>query len=337
MASITQNGAKFVVITTINNPDLRLLEYKALGYEPLVVGDEKTNDTAWEKFSKKNKFEYLSLEDQYRLFPKLSDIIPRNTYARKNLGYLRALQRGAKVIWETDDDTFPRSDVGDILKFLGDSKEVWEIDSDSVWNPYLEFTSGKYIWPRGFPIQNICKTPHYEKKKLSIIPDVHVLQTLVNREPDVDAIYRLTVSDKIMHFDSSKDLFALSKGTFSPANTQSTLWLKNDLIEYTYFPSTVSNRFADILKMYVAQTNCDFAFAGFLTEQFRNAHNYLDDFKQEVEMYLAVDDLIALLKTHRQAPILDIYRMLVEMGICTQLELEILTAFEEEISEILNY
>jgi hypothetical protein len=47
---------------------------------------------------------YLDVSSQKKLFPKLSELLPYNHYCRKNLGYLYAIKKGYKIIYETDDD-----------------------------------------------------------------------------------------------------------------------------------------------------------------------------------------------------------------------------------------
>ena len=52
---------------------------------------------------------FLSVEKQKTLGYRIHDLIPYKSYARKNIGYLYAIQHGAKVIYETDDDNCPTS------------------------------------------------------------------------------------------------------------------------------------------------------------------------------------------------------------------------------------
>lgn len=54
---------KFVVITTINTPNRRVLEYRDLGYEIVVIGDAKTDDSIWSKFAINEGLDYLGLRN----------------------------------------------------------------------------------------------------------------------------------------------------------------------------------------------------------------------------------------------------------------------------------
>jgi hypothetical protein len=51
---------------------------------------------------------FLSVADQLAMPFMFAQLVPRKNYARKALGYLYALQHGAKVIYETDDDNAPK-------------------------------------------------------------------------------------------------------------------------------------------------------------------------------------------------------------------------------------
>jgi hypothetical protein len=49
---------------------------------------------------------FLTSEDQRHFFNDFVDGLPWNSFGRKNVGYLFAIARGAKVIWDFDDDNF---------------------------------------------------------------------------------------------------------------------------------------------------------------------------------------------------------------------------------------
>ena len=47
---------------------------------------------------------FLSPDDQEYAFPLLSQFLPWNNFARKNIGYMYAIKQGASLIWDFDDD-----------------------------------------------------------------------------------------------------------------------------------------------------------------------------------------------------------------------------------------
>lgn len=52
--------------------------------------------------------DFLSVAKQHELGYKITSLLPYKSYARKMIGYLYAMEHGAQVIYETDDDNAPR-------------------------------------------------------------------------------------------------------------------------------------------------------------------------------------------------------------------------------------
>ena len=78
---------------------------------------------------------FLSSEDQINFANEFVDALPWKSFGRKNVGYLFAIARGAKIIWDFDDDNF--------LKFWLDGAAVDEsLDINSFVN-----INGKYMSP----------------------------------------------------------------------------------------------------------------------------------------------------------------------------------------------
>ena len=50
---------------------------------------------------------YLSVKAQEELGYRTVKVMPYKNYARKTIGHLYAIEHGAKLIYETDDDTYP--------------------------------------------------------------------------------------------------------------------------------------------------------------------------------------------------------------------------------------
>jgi hypothetical protein len=98
--------AKWIVLTTINSPteQVKYIRDAHPGWCVLVAGDTKT-PRDW----KYKNVVYLSVEEQDRLAGKFKiiSLIPYNSYLRKMVGYLYAMEHGAKFIYETDDDNSP--------------------------------------------------------------------------------------------------------------------------------------------------------------------------------------------------------------------------------------
>jgi len=126
---------------------------------------------------------------------------------------------------------------------------------------------------------------------------VGIWQGLADGDPDVDAIYRLTINEPCK-FDS-RDPIALAKGTWSPFNSQNTFF-RRELFPLLYLPVSVSFRFTDILRSFVAQPimwemGYVLGVSNASVFQDRNFHDYLADFSSEVPMYELSDKLTGAL------------------------------------------
>lgn len=279
---------KYIVITTINHKSeaLSILEQKS-DWKIVVVGDKKTP-----MIKSSENLIYLSIEDQKELGYNIVKYCPYNHYARKNIGYLYAIQQGAEIIYDTDDDNWPGDDwqIPDFVceqEYLSQQKFV---------NIYRYFTD-KLIWPRGYPldeIKNLTDDRVINTQSVSI----GVWQGLVDLDPDVDAIYRLTLGENIV-FEKKSSVF-LNQHRYCPFNSQNTFWHR-DAFAYLYLPVSTSFRFTDILRGYIAQRlmwnhNLYLGFQSANVYQKRNPHDLMQDFQQEIECYLGVKGIITLLE-----------------------------------------
>ena len=330
---------KWVVITSINGPQPRYSDYAKRGWKLVVVGDLKSPNHLFADWTNDSRH-FLSLQMQSNMYPELSSAIGFNTYARKNLGYLYALSLGASVIWETDDDTFIREELPD-PHALFETSERYVVSGDSkVFNPYIFFAPDSGLWPRGFPLKQVSLGRFSNSDSLVVnsrnfeLGDVDLIHTLVNLEPDVDAVFRLVFGDKQLEFPYKNDLVLLEDGVVSPGNTQSTFWFTRRSFPYLYVPRYVDFRFCDILKSYVAQSELNMAYGGFLVDQLRNPHDYLEDFKSEVSCYLNSDLVIEIVTQPGSRSINEVYRDLIKNDICVEKELELLSLFISELRKV---
>ena len=330
---------RWIVITSIYPPKQIILDNLQIGYSIVVVGDKKTPHESWQGIANKNFF-YLTPEQQEFYFPDLSKLIGFNTYARKNLGYLFAIMNGATSIWDTDDDTYIRPEV---LPQLNDVSlcESFRVEGDGFFNPYNFFAPGSELWPRGYPLRLVHQDKISTSNKLQVsksleVPKLDILQTLVNLEPDLDAIFRMTMGDHIQDFGIDNRIIHLGDGVVAPGNTQSTLWLNPSKFAYLYIPRWVSFRFCDILKMYIAQSRASFAYSGFWSEQIRNPHDYMIDFESEVSCYLNTEKVVSMLRQFQPISLVDVYRELNKNEICIEKEIEASFIFEEQVKVLQN-
>jgi hypothetical protein len=176
----------WIVVTSISEPTSQIKNLANIkDFQLVVIGDKKTNQN-WNY----NNTIYLSIKTQESLNYKTFTTTPFNSYTRKNIGYLFAIQNGAKFIYDTDDDNEPLVNLNEYFNFNKyDYGMIIDCKSPRVMNPYAHFGQ-PLIWPRGYPLSEIQQN-HYNgyicgKRKTS-----YVQQGVVNGDPDVDAIFSM--------------------------------------------------------------------------------------------------------------------------------------------------
>lgn len=277
-----------IVITTINPPTDAVKKFSKLANNKLFVAGDNKTPQGWKL---KNSL-FFPIAYQRKKYPRFSKLNSENHYSRKNFAYIEAIKSGVNYIYETDDDNFPNSFFPN---FLMSKKFIDEINSPLAFNAYRLFTK-RNVWPRGLPLNWIKNTTKKVAKK-NVKPLIQ--QSLADLDPDVDAIYRLSLGNKIK-FDKNKK-YCFAKGTYGPFNSQNTFWHK-DVFPLLYLPSTVSTRATDIWRGYIAQRilweiNSNLIYLSPCVFQKRNAHNFMKDFEDEIDVYLHAESLLQILNT----------------------------------------
>jgi hypothetical protein len=315
---------KFIVITSIFNPTEAITAFAALNdYHLVVVGDKKT-PADWHH----DNCTYLDVNAQIDLSPSLANTIPFNHYGRKMLGYVYALQQGADIIIDTDDDNIPYPDW-DFPAFSG--AFISSIAQLGWVNIYHHF-SDQHIWPRGLPLRNIKDS----RSKLQWQPgqqqqEIGIWQGLADEDPDVDAIYRLTADTPCIF--QKKEPVVLEQGSVCPYNSQNTAY-RRELFPLLFLPSFVTFRFTDILRGIIAQPvlwqhGYKLGFTQATVVQKRNVHDYFKDFESEVPMYLHTEkSLDAVAKSVKGKSVKDdlfnAYESLLKINVVEEREMVVL-------------
>lgn len=277
----------FVVITSIAGPTDAVRAFRdRVGTNLIVVGDRKT-PSSWVL----PPVDYIGPDAVVPDGGRLAPLLPWNHYSRKVLGYLRAITRGAAVIYDTDDDNAPKDNWG-IPAFDG----PFDVTADDLGfvNVYRAFTSQR-IWPRGFPLRAIRDAQTADAPAATLADAaVGVWQSLADGDPDVDAIYRL-VDGTLCTFADRAPL-VLGRGTLCPFNSQATAF-RASCFPLMYLPSGVTSRVTDILRGLVAQpilwaAGLRLGFTTSTVFQERNPHDLLRDFSDEIPLYLHTETII---------------------------------------------
>jgi hypothetical protein len=282
---------KSIVITSIFDPTDAVKYYAEIeGYSTIVVGDKKTPKD-WQY----DNIEYLSIDKQNEIGKHLNKMLPFNHYCRKMMGYLFAIKENSEVIIDTDDDNIPKKNWG----FPEVEGNYLHVDYNNAFiNIYQLFTKDK-IWPRGLPLNLILKDFNLKEKLSYKISKIGIWQGLADGDPDVDAVYRLT-DNSACYFEHHEPV-VLQEGTISPFNTQNTMIIK-ELFPLLYLPAFVTFRFTDILRGLIAQPimwqyGYKLGFIEATVLQNRNYHDYYEDFKSEIPMYLHGEKIIDIVKS----------------------------------------
>jgi STELLO glycosyltransferases len=324
----------FIVITSIFPPTKAVKKFsKHQDYSLVVVGDRKT-PIDWQCFPS----HFLDIDSQEGMAFKLAKLLPFNHYSRKMIGYLWAIEHGAQLIIDTDDDNIPQENWG--FPALEGNFDCIE-EKKGFINIYQLFTNQK-IWPRGLPLNLISKKEGLETVLNQELVKVGIWQGLADGDPDVDAIYRLTNNDPC--FFNQRSPVALKPGTISPFNSQNTL-IRKELFALLYLPSHVTFRFTDILRGLVAQPImwCHGYLLGFSNAtvlQERNPHDFMKDFTSEIPMYKYSEQIIPIVervvspKNSIEENLLNAYKALLQHDIVIDAEIEVLEAWLSDLSAI---
>lgn len=270
-----------LVVTSIHppNPAMRSLAAgcQQQDWDFFVAGDKKSPADF-----QLDGCRFLSLKDQRDLGFTLAGIAPEKSYTRKNIGYLAAIQTGARVIVETDDDNHPREGFWSPRQRATACRQI---HFDGWVNTYQYFTRG-FIYPRGLPLRH---ARDMGPEPGAIAPfDCPIQQGLADNDPDVDAVYRM-LYPLPFEFEVNEGPILLGAGAWCPFNSQNTTFFE-DVFPLLYLPAWCSFRMTDIWRSFVAQRVMQakghgILFHGPTVWQERNEHDLHQDFTDELPGY----------------------------------------------------
>jgi hypothetical protein len=312
---------KWSVVTTIFDPSDAIVRAAQLGSDwcLVIVGDNKTPTDYMERvqgdFSlKQQNVFFFSVEEQKKWIGlgnqvgKLVSITPENHFGRKNLGFLYATLRGAKFIFDFDDDNFVNKDAeGRLVPLIPNESRVENVTFVStkkkVFNHHpLMGASIDESWARGLPLGEILDKDNrgqvLSKGNVVDMSNVGVIQFCADENPDIDAIHRF-VKPLPMNFAKDRQPVMVPSDAFSPYNAQATVHTAPAFFA-TLLPVTVKGRVSDIWRSYFGQAlfqnlNLRVIFAPPSVTQIRNEHNYYGDMDAERDLYFKGEKLVEFL------------------------------------------
>lgn len=306
-----------ISLTTIYTPDClqdycrNLDRYGHKDVTFVVVGDLKTPAAVKDHCDRVAReygrpVTYLDVPEQERYlarFPALREVLPYNSFARRNIGDLWAYEHGAEVVVRIDDDNYPTEDdfLGPHL-ICGQNISALRVRSSADWFNVCELlveARGVSFYPRGFPYSQRWKPGHVEREPATV--RIAVNAGLWLGDPDIDAMTRLTMPINATRMaDIAASGLILAPGTWCPINTQNTAFHRDALVA-AYVPANVG-RFDDIWMGYLLRRLVDHMGDGVrygwpLVSQRRNVHDLWRDLDAEMNGYRHTDQLIECLRS----------------------------------------
>jgi hypothetical protein len=301
-------------------------------------------DIKWKELNYSNKIIYLTLKEQMKLGYSILKFLSFNSYARKNIGYLYAIQHGAKEIFEINEDIV----ISDLNSFnLNFNNIYFGIRNDSkMINPYIHFGEN-HIWPRGFRLRDIgsqCFNKFYtlDSTHLKLTPLIY--QGIINGVPDIDSIFQKTKITNYEYNFSFIDPLIYFPGYFIPINSKNTKYLYS-LFPFLALPSTISEKISDILRGYILQY---FAWRYNGCVVYHSSHNYNrkknisknTNFIEEKNLFYSLDNYLDVLNKASKLKINEIdtlfyiIKNLVNLGFLGEKDLKIYKAYIDDLSNI---
>ncbi len=283
-----------IITTTINPPSkaLKLFAGKK-DWDLIIVGDLITPHELFRNLEKKHRnVTYLSPEDQEKKYPELSKAIGWNCIQRRNIGYVEAYERGARIVATVDDDNIPLDGWGESLMLEKKIVVNYYETELTAFDP-VGATNYPYLWHRGYPLQLISKRNYSKKNKKTITADIQA--DFWNGDPDIDAICRMEYAPECTFDDK---YFPIASNRISPFNSQNTFLTRRVLKDYFLFPNI--GRMDDIWASYHVQAlgfKVIYGKASVYHE--RNTHYLTEDMKAE---YLGYENNLNILESIRLNP-----------------------------------
>lgn len=300
---------------------------------------------------------FLSVEQQAQLGFRILDYLPYNSYVRKTVGYLFAIQHGAKKIFDADDrGEVIDNDIGKHfdVELVGESarQEVilqysHENPNRTVVNPYIHFGQ-RSVWPRGLPLENVGKIGHEEFYTEVFGGKQFIQQGISNGLPDIDSVFYFTRKPILeafdIRFDERAPKVALPQGIMVPTNSFNTIY-HSSAFWGLMLPVSVSSMASDVIRGYWAQRLL-WEIGGYVVVYPPTIHRYDTiegyPFSEEKDLHVNVGKLIKFLISWRSGKhrlfekILELSFAMVEEGFWTQRDLQMTEAWLQDLLSV-NY
>jgi len=339
---------RWIVVSVSDYPSDSLRNLvKIRGWQVLAIGNSRT-PSDW---SLKGAI-FLSLEQQASLGFRVVDFLPYDSYVRKTVGYLYAIQHGAKKIFDADD----RGDVinGDLgkhfdVELFGEGARQdtilqysHENPNRTVVNPYIHFGQ-RSVWPRGLPLENVGEVGHEEYYTEVFGGRQFIQQGISNGLPDVDSVFYFTRKSGLEAFDIKFDehapKVALPQGVMVPVNSFNTIY-HSPAFWGLMLPVSISTMASDVLRGYWGQRIL-WEVGGYVVVYPPTVHRYdrieAYPFSEEKDLHVNVGRLVKFLLSWKSSKhrlfekILELSFVMAEEGFWTDKDVKFTAAWLQDL------
>lgn len=339
---------KWIVVSVSDYPSDALRKLgKIKGWQLLAVGNSNTP----KDWALKGTI-HLSLEMQAQLGFRVVDYLPYDSYVRKSVGYLFAIQHGAKKIFDVDDrGEVIDDDIGKHfdVELIGEEarQEVilqysHENPNRTVVNPYVHFGQ-RSVWPRGLPLENVGEIGHEEYYTEVFGGKQFIQQGISNGLPDVDSVFYFTRKTGLeafdIRFDEHAPKVALPQGMMVPVNSFNTIF-HSSAFWALMLPVSVSSMASDVLRGYWAQRLL-WEIGGYVVVYPPTIHRYdrveAYPFSEEKDLHVNVGRLIKFLVSWRSdkhnlfEKVLQLSYVMAEEGFWTEKDVKFTAAWLQDL------
>ena len=342
---------KWIVMNAFNPPTDSIIELEKVikDWKIVVIGNIKTNDTNWEIFKNSNKLIYLSLKSQNTLGYEILNYIPEDSYKRKNIGYLFAIQHGAKEIYELDENLDISIENFNLDYDIKHNQLCYVNQNEGIMvNPYPHFGETN-IWPRGFLLKDMRANHNnsfYYAHSRQIQSKPLVYQGLINKIPDIDPLFIQINSKLVGHLDikfSNNYPLLYLPNNYVPINSKNTKYFY-ELFPFLMLPIGVNDNFSDILRGYLIE-KITYEYGGAIVFHNSKAYNENEDFlknniTEERDLLYNLQNILDIIKSNNyyyNNPInlfLNILKKLINKNFLKNDELLIYKAFLSDLNNI---
>ncbi|XWS66348.1 hypothetical protein CRYUN_Cryun05aG0191600 [Craigia yunnanensis] len=339
---------QWIVVSVSNYPSDALKKMVTIkGWQVLAIGNSRTPGD----WSLKGAI-FLSLDMQANLGFRVVDHLPYDSYVRKSVGYLFAIQHGAKKIFDADDrDEVIDNDLGKHfdVELVGEGarqEAMLQYSHDNpnrtVVNPYIHFGQ-RSVWPRGLPLENVGEIGHEEFYTEVFGGKQFIQQGISNGLPDVDSVFYFTRKSGLeafdIRFDEHAPKVALPQGMMVPLNSFNTIY-HSSAFWALMLPVSVSTMASDVLRGYWGQRLL-WEIGGYVAVYPPTVHRYDQieayPFSEEKDLHVNVGRLIKFLVSWRSnkhslfEKILDLSYVMAEEGFWTEQDLKFTVAWLQDL------